>query len=99
MSHLHLGARPVDDGFACDHVDPDGARWTLCAHSHPTADVALRCATLTVDDRAIDLARTHSAALYGEPRAWDALTPAEHSAWRLVAVSSLTGGRYVRGVE
>ena len=99
MTHLHLGARPTGAGFACDHVDPDGARWTLCAHSHPTASEALSCAVLAVDDRAIELARTHSAALDGAPRAWDSHSPAEQSAWRLAAVCALTGGRYVRGVE
>lgn len=99
MTHLRLDARSTGDGFSCDHVDPDGARWTVCAHAHPTATGALDCAMLTIDDRALDLARTHSAALDGEPRPWDSRSPEDQRAWRLAAVCSLAGGYYVRGVE
>ena len=99
MTHLRIEARPLPDGFACDHVDPDGARWTVCGHHHATAAEALRCGSLTVDDRAIDLARTHSAALDGARRPWELRSPEDQRAWRLVAVSSLAGGYYVRGVE
>jgi len=46
---------------------------------------------------AVDLARTYSAALAGEPREWASLSDAEADAWRLVALSARCGCRHVEG--
>ena len=90
MSGPNLVARPLTAGaFVADHRDPDGALWGVCAHAngHPTPELALRCARLTLDDAAVALWRTHATAR-GESGEWGDVEPAEADAWRLVALAA-----------
>lgn len=100
MSALNLRARWVDtdadgDLFGAEHVDPRGNAWTICdGCGHRVEADALRCAGLTLEDRALDLQRTHAAAL-DAPRPWDSLTEPERAAWRMVALSALHRSAFV----